>query len=364
MKKNIFITGANGFLGSHIMQQILKNRKDYNLYLLIRKNKFLNAEKRFYVFLKYFYGKDYSLDLLRRIRIIEGDLYEDDLGIRRSDFNALYNKINEIYHCAANIGFRVPLDDARRINVVGTKNILEFSKKLKKLKKINYISTVFIAGEDRCIFDDNKKIESLSRCFNNTYEQSKYEAELLIKKYKNAGLSITIFRPSILAGEYLSGRTTNFQMFYEFLHFFSLELFKNVPLDVNVEHNMIAVDIAAKAIFYLAENETQENVYHIINPNNGLFLNFLKKASNFFGYCNPKFIPLKKFRFNRLTIIQKKILEPFIPYFNYKVLFKASKTEAKLKQVNFSYPVMSEDFYCRLFAFCKMSGFIKCKNNE
>lgn len=359
--KNIFITGSTGFLGSHILRQILLQDSS-KLHLLIRgKNEEEVEKKGLAVLEKAIEGKP-TEKILKRINLIRGDVSEIDLGLSKEILRKLFSNVNEIYHCAAMTGFRIPLAVIRKVNVVGTENILKFAIRCKQIRRLNYISTAFIVGNKDCVFSENDF--EIGQKFNNTYEQTKFEAEKLAHNYKKKGLKISIFRPSVIVGEYYSGETTNFRMFYEPLHFLSLELFKEVPVDLEVEHNLVPIDAVAKAIYILAENEKNEDVYHIVSPDNIKCYYFMDLAAKFFGYKNPKWVPLDKSVLERFTPIQKRIIAPFIPYFNYRVKFSSSKTENVLKKYKFEYPEINEQFINRLFNFCHKAGFINKRVNR
>ncbi len=360
MKKTtkVLITGATGFLGTHILKFLLGD--DYKVFLLIRGNQQKEVEEKKDELIKNISDKRIKIVSKKNIMAIRGDVSKKNLGIEDKIFKKIIREVEVIYHCSALTGFRLPLKDAIKNNLEGTKNVLKFASACRNIKRVNYISTAFIVGTKKCIFKEDDNIE-MGQEFNNTYERSKYEAELLVQKYKKQGLKISIFRPSIIAGEYWSGRTTNFKMFYEPLHFFSLGIFDKVPANPKTLHNLIPVDIAAKAIYLLGTREKKEGVYHIVSSNNDTFRNFMKSASNFFGYRNPRFISQEKFNMSELTFIQKQILEPFLPYLNYEVIFENKKTQKLLKKYSFTFPKIDTGYYRRLFKFCSDCNFIKKK---
>jgi len=353
-KKTIFITGATGLLGSRILKEFL--RANLHIYCLVRGENQNRAEQRFLETLRNLYHKIPGRKLLRQIKVIKGTL--EDLSSPKEEFDGIFNRVDEICHCAANTSFRQTLKEARVANVIGTENVLTFAKKCKNLKKINYISTTFIVGNGPRFFHEYDEI-NVGQDFNNNYEKTKNEAERLIQKYSDQGMPISIFRPSIISGEFLSGETSNFKMLYEPLHFFSLGLFESVPANEDSLHNIIPVDVASKAITVIAAKDLPPDIYHITSPINNSFTMFFNSASEYFGYKNPKFIPLESFKMEELTAIQRRILEPFIPYFNYKALFLSQKTQSKLLEYGFEYPLINKAFFKRLFKFCFQIGFIK-----
>jgi len=235
----------------------------------------------------------------------------------------------------------------------------KFAYSCNKFTKLNYISTAFVVGNSRIQFTEADL--NTNQDFNNTYEKSKYEAELLARDFIKKGLKIAIYRPSIVVGDYLSGETTNFRMFYKPFRSLSLGLFAELPLNKDGYLNLIPVDYAARAIFTLAENEDSAEVYHIVNPRHFSLLYLMNFAADFLGYKNPKFISLGEFNSSRLTTVQKKILKIYLPYFTYGALFCSKKTQKILARHRFFYPETSKGFLKRIFNFCIKSGYFNCK---
>jgi len=359
--KNIFITGATGLLGSNILKQILL-QSNSNVNLLIRGVNERKVKQRGHALLEKIYKNRLDNKLLKRINLIRGDIVEHNLGIDDDVFKKLTGRIDDIYHCAAATGFRITLEKARQVNIGGAKNVLELAVKCNNLRKLSYISTAFIIGNKEGVFSEDDI--DLGQKFNNAYEQSKFEAELLVREQKNRRFYISVFRPSIIIGDYYTGETTNFKMPYNALRVFSLELLNEVPANINTPLNLISVDVAARAIYILGSNENRDTIYHIISPTNIMSGHFFDSAAEYFGYRNPKFIPIERFDMKRLSNVQFQLISPFIPYFNYKALYTSKKTEAILRTYNFQYPPINESLYTRIFNYCVKVGFIKIKNKS
>ena len=227
---NIFITGGTGFLGSSIIEEIL-NSSDDNIYALVRGKDQDAARERLRGILADLMDDTSGLEeKFRRVHVYRGDITEKNLGLDDDVVLDLSNRIDAIYCNAARTDINVKINEIRQVNVAGTKNVLDFGllcKKGGRLKKINHISTAYVVGNRVCTFKESDL--SVRQRFHNTYEKTKYEAEKLVHRYRRHGLDIDVFRPSIVLGRYSDGKTTNFKMFYQPLHFFSLELFDRIP---------------------------------------------------------------------------------------------------------------------------------------
>jgi nucleoside-diphosphate-sugar epimerase len=108
---------------------------------------------------------------------------------------------------------------ARRSSVSTTVHILRLAEEASSLEKLEYLSTVGVAGTLRGPISERKIDEP--RTFHNTYESSKAEAELVVWEAMGRGLPVTIHRPSMVVGDSRDGRTLHFQVFYHLMEFLS-----------------------------------------------------------------------------------------------------------------------------------------------
>jgi len=364
---NILITGGTGFLGSTLINEILVSSND-TIYALVRGENIVTAKKRLFSTLKKATDKD-LLDktIEHRIKVYISDITQEKLGLEADVIHSLIDNTDVIFNSAAITDLNLPLEKIRKVNVNGAKNVLNFAllcKEKGKLKKLNHISTAYVAGKEKKVFKE--KDLDVGQQFNNTYEQSKYEAEKLIYEYREKGIDIDIFRPSIILGCYKDGRTTNFKMFYQPLHFFSLGLFDRIPAIENSKANIINVDIAAKAIFLITTSSGEKNMnYHIASPEIPIFGYVLDIASEYFGFKKPNFISTGKFDIQKeYSFVKRKMIESYIPYFNYVTEFDVKNTMRKLKKPKFMFPDFDERNFIRLFEYCNKTGFIKRKKKN
>ncbi len=130
----------------------------------------------------------------RHVAPIAGDVTEPGLGASTSSLA----DVTHVIHCAATVAFDHPLAEARRINVGGTRHLLAVCRRLPRLERLDAVSTCYVAGQRSEVV----KEEDLSDAhgFNNTYEQTKYEAELELRAAMSE-LPIAVHRPSIVVGD-------------------------------------------------------------------------------------------------------------------------------------------------------------------
>lgn len=361
---NIFVTGATGFLGSSLINEILVSSRD-TVYALVRGNSSNGAKGRLFSILRGLSEREgVDKEIENRVQVCLGDITERNLGLKKNIANSLKDTIDIIYHCAAITDLNWPLEKIRYVNVDGTKNVLDFAsiyREKGRFKKLNHISTAYVAGTKRGVFKETDL--DVGQRFNNTYEYSKYEAEKVVYKYRKTGIDIDIFRPSIILGRYSDGKTIKFKMFYQPLHFFSRGLFKKVAVVKNSRTNCINVDIAARAIVLIARLSKKKNMnYHIVSPENQTLPNILDIASHYIGFKKPEFVLSEELDiYEQYTPVQRRMIEPYTPYFNCLTEFAVRNTIAQLRKSEFRFPKFDDDNLKRLLKYSSSIGFIKNK---
>lgn len=364
MRETVFLTGGTGFLGVYLLRRLLQhnNHTIGHIVVLCRGKTQKEAERRMQQSLWDQSPLRQKRGCMSLLEVVRGDITQENLGLSKEVYNRLTKEVTLIYHSAALCEFNIPLSVIRKINLDGTKNLLELALscwKKGKFKCFNHISTIAVAGEKEEVFYERDL--DLGQKFNNTYEQTKFEAEKLAEEYRKREIPITTFRPAVIIGDSKTGYTSNFRMFYQPLHLFFLELFKEIPADRNSLYSLCPVDYVAEAIIRISlDNNANKNLTcHITNPNMVSLDYLIDTASRYFKFQKPLLLPKEKFYLKKLSPLQFSLLEPFIPYLNYKLKFDARNSQSILIKTNFKWPKIDEVFLKRLFKFCIRSGFIK-----
>lgn len=176
-KKTAFITGANGFIGSYLIKYLAEQGFETIAYIL--KGTDCNLLENIYPSMK-------------NVQIIEGNILDKksmQKHVRKSDY---------IFHLAGVVkGYNQ--EDYDRVNVIGTKNLLEICSTAKKeFERLVIVSSSTAAGygtpEDP--LREDKVDEPIQ---NDCYGISKYRMECLVKSYYNQ-LPISIVRPCAVLG--------------------------------------------------------------------------------------------------------------------------------------------------------------------
>lgn len=192
---HLLVTGATGFLGARFIRDVLRCTQ-MKVTALSRSRKNLSYAQRL----------PYSVDdFPGRLRFVEGDVRLGGLGISHKDRQTLQDSIDEVWHLAALTTFDSVLRDATfAVNLAGTKNVLNFAQGLPKLRFFHHVSTAYVCGDTEYPEVIPERLLDRPNAFRNPYEESKFEAEKLVVE---SGLPHLIYRPSIILGETVSGRS-------------------------------------------------------------------------------------------------------------------------------------------------------------
>jgi thioester reductase-like protein len=198
--------------------------------------------------------------LIRRIRLLRGDLTKDRLGLPASVNADLARSVDGIIHAAATTRFDLALADARKANVVATEHLVRFARRCRNLARFGLLSTVFVSGRRQGRILESERQHSAG--FVNSYEQSKYEAEACLE---SSGLPYVIYRLSTLVGDSQTGFTSHYTTPHQALRVMHLGLASLVPGLPDYSVDMIPTDWAAATIVNHFLNEVQTGpVIHLV----------------------------------------------------------------------------------------------------
>jgi thioester reductase-like protein len=290
----VLLTGATGFVGMELLARYLEHT-DRRLYALVRGADNREVKARMERVLQRLYGTGHPF--AGRVVAVRGDLTRSRLGIR-AGLDGLAEQVSEIVHCAASVSFELELEDARAINVDGTRRVLEFAQRCHErggLRRFTYISTAYIAGEHvGCFSEDDVNV---GQRFRNTYEQSKFEAECLLASWRER-FPITVLRPSIIVGERDSGWTASFNVLYWPLRAFARGVYVALPARGDAPVDVVPVDYVADATFALSQApEAEGATFHLTAGAHASNVDELVElASGFFGCRSPRLIEPSLYR--------------------------------------------------------------------
>jgi nucleoside-diphosphate-sugar epimerase len=338
MEYGYFFTGFPGFICNQLIREILmKNQPRRVVYVLALQGMMDKARKEREEMITELGLEEESFI------IIEGDITVPGLLISDANHTLLKEKVTHVFHLAAIYDLAVPREIAFKINVNGTENVNHFVKGLTSLRRYVYFSTAYVVGKREGILFETEIIRP--KGFKNHYEETKYEAEILVEKMKTE-VPTTIIRPGIVKGHSKTGETIKFDGPYFMMNF--LERLKFLPLLPKIGKgkayvNLVPIDYIIKATAYLSFFENGAGkTYHLTDPDpyraSDIYCFFMKELLNkqpigviqlVLGKWLLSIKPIRKY-----LGVEKEALD----YFSWKGNFDCSQAVKDLKNSGIACP--------------------------
>jgi amino acid adenylation domain-containing protein/thioester reductase-like protein len=270
--KNILVTGGTGFLGCHIIKELLETVKS-NITLLIRGKDKKTASERFLKKCSYYFGSKYSncLNENSRITVYSGDLEDCKFGLSYKDYKDLSHSIDCIIHTAASVKHYGEYDFFYAANVKTTANLLMFAKKCIK-KDFHYISSeaICLFGE----YSDNRpytvfseyEMDQNQSLGSKPYIKSKLEGEKLVIAARGDGIKTNIYRAGNLVVNSETGKAQ--QNINENAFFTKMKAYQNigfVPEKIVTKDLSYINDTAKLFIELFNKVNLQNELFHVSN---------------------------------------------------------------------------------------------------
>ena len=288
----ILITGATGYLGPHIIKELIKlnERADINeppipdkdtynrkIYCLVR------SRERFIKTCEY-YGVSLPSDkdiytalpideaspagaLHVNIEPVTGDLTSENFGLSDDEYELLCDEVTVVFHCAASVAHAGSMEESYRINVGGTEEVLKFC--LSSGAQLYHMSSYAVTGfnTDKPLTEDVLDIGQ--QITQNPYVQTKYQAEECVLAAREKGVASTIFRIGNLTKRKSDGL---FQINADenglAAQIRALNKLGVYPANMSdVCYDDTPVDKAAEAVVTLAVNDGTGSIWHIMSTN-------------------------------------------------------------------------------------------------
>lgn len=367
----ILFVGGTGYLGSHLVELLLKNTES-NLYLLLRGDSEEAVLKKLENTFTYYFDQDLYKIHKSRIHILLGDFSKEYLGIEKERYETLANTIDCIFNSAANVKHYGKFDAFYESNVLGVKRLIDFAKEGRR-KVIHHISTLNVAHgkvEDIDNFVFTEYDHDIGQEEENFYIKTKFEGEkLLVLAREEEQIQVNIYRVGNLV---YSKSSKRFQRNIADNAFYTLiKSFVNIKSMPGLYREVLDfsfVDNVAQAVMLLFNKRVVSNeTFHLFNPNRISFATlgeYLKETypdmevsemGVFFDFLYDNFNnPLN--REHILNILVHGYIMGDINDTNFYIM--SDKTNHILQSLGFSWSLIGVNEVNELVAYCKEVNFI------
>jgi thioester reductase-like protein len=257
----VLLTGATGFLGMEVLARVIE-QTDQDVIALVRAEDDAAAQARVDELLTTLVAP-LQRPHRGRVRALAADLESPNLGLSPVARQRIAAKASAVVHCAASISFTLPLQEARRINVEGTREVVKLALEAQDdglLERFIHVSTAYVAGDRIGLVSEHDG--DVGQGFRNTYERTKLEAEEVVR---DSGLPAAIVRPSVIVGDSATGWTQAFNVIYWPLQAFARGLFPTVPADPGAHVDIVPVDVVADALLELLRGPVRGGAFHVVS---------------------------------------------------------------------------------------------------
>ena len=265
---NVLLTGATGFLGIHILKELIDREDVPTIWCMVRAENEEKAERRLKGMLYYYFSNSYNDLFGSRLRIINGDVTQDI---------KVDGKVDTVYNCAAVVKHFSKGTEIEDVNVGGAARCVRFC--LLNNAKLIHVSTYSTAGmsingmpPEDTVYTEQKLY--FGQNLGNQYVHSKFLSERVVldavalHKLNAKVMRVGNLAPRSIDGEFQINFQTNSAMgrirVYDMLGCYTYDL-NDVPMEFS------PIDEVAKAIVMLTETPQECCLFH---PYNNHYVHF------------------------------------------------------------------------------------------
>jgi thioester reductase-like protein len=190
-----------------------------------------------------------------------------DLGLSSVEYRALSRELSWIHHLAGIYWMGIDEETARKVNVTGTRTMLDLARDAPRLERVVHWSTAMVSGDRRGTFYE-EDLEAGQK-FHNAYERTKFEAEKLVRAAMHK-LPITIMRPGIIVGDSRTGEIDKLDGPYYLITLIATNMSgMRLPLLGRAEAplHLVPIDYVVEAAWQIARrDDTAGKTFHLVDP--------------------------------------------------------------------------------------------------
>lgn len=253
------VTGFPSYTAKRMIGKLLQSDPREHVYALVQDRYSADAEEA---------RAELPAAQRKRLTVLVGDVSSMDLGLSGKEYRGLVADLTNIHHMAAHLHMGASKEIIKQVNVGGTRGALELAVECTRLRRFNFWSTVHVSGDRSGVVMEDEL--DCGQRFLNPYEQSKFEAEKIVRSMSRRVPS-TVFRPGVIVGDSQTGQIDRFDGPY-----YLMVLIVDSPVDFHLPLpgtgtaplHLVPVDYVLDAAYNLSRrDDTVSKTYHLVNPN-------------------------------------------------------------------------------------------------
>jgi len=250
------VTGFPAGTAKRMIQQLLAAEPEPRLYVLVREALAADAAS----FLA-------ELPDATQAELLVGDICDMDLGLSSAEYRGLSRELTWIHHLAGVYFMGTDEATAQRVNVVGTRTVIELARDAGRLERVVHWSTALVSGDRKGTFTEEDL--EVGQKFHNAYERTKYDAERLVRAAMRQ-LPITVIRPGIIVGDSRTGEIDRLDGPYYLMVLIATNA-SGVRLPLlgrsNAPLHLVPIDYVVEAAWHVARHEASAGkTFHLVDP--------------------------------------------------------------------------------------------------
>jgi NAD(P)-dependent dehydrogenase (short-subunit alcohol dehydrogenase family) len=250
-----FVTGATGFIGRHLVEQLLANREG-QIHVLVREG----STERLGELIE-------GWGQAERIVPVVGDLTEDKLGVSDEKIAELRGNVDHFFHLAAMYDMTADTDTNMKLNVGGTRNAVDLANELEA-GILHHVSSIAAAGTYKGLFredmfDEGQKLD-------HPYHRTKFESEKIARTQTKGAWRV--YRPAVVVGHSQTGEMDKIDGPYYFfkaiqkLRHYLPEWLPLIGPEMGYT-NIVPVDFVVAALDHIAHQpDLDGQAFHLSSP--------------------------------------------------------------------------------------------------
>ncbi|KAI4701882.1 putative NRPS-like protein biosynthetic cluster [Alternaria sp. Ai002NY15] len=302
--QTVILTGSTGSLGSHMLEQLLRNPEVERVYCLNRSD---NAEVRQKESFTRYHDPNANFS---KAEFLKTDFSADHFGLSDATYERLLSTATSFIHAAWSVDFNLSLESYEATHVAGTYRAINFASASRHKTPIIFISSIASVSDWRSVVQDGSAVpESIATLFDSAitipqgYSESKYVAsEILATASHRLGIKTAIVRAGQLAGPSTDagGAAWNrHEWLPTIVH--TSKVLKKLPRTLgNMDRvDWVPMDVAAGTVIDIANASISEpepvQVYHLVNPHTTTWDKLYPVIRQFFTQDNKNDMEIVEF---------------------------------------------------------------------